>query len=171
MKSIRACIYRAELHLPTLVATRGRNFPIARLESRLMCPACGSRRVVVMFATPSEGNRNRVAQTTRKGERGMLLGLRRTYAVTCFHTAILMVSSQAAPSCDTHSLHRPSLSALVECLTDALDRIKTLETENQLLRAESCGMFLDIKALHENAGLPTSNLNEPIYCRPPRRKR
>jgi hypothetical protein len=33
----------------TLVATRGPNFPLSRLESRLMCPACGNRRVTVVF--------------------------------------------------------------------------------------------------------------------------
>jgi hypothetical protein len=53
MKSIRACIYQAELDLPTLVWTRGRNFPLARLESRMMCPRCGSRRVVLMFQPPA----------------------------------------------------------------------------------------------------------------------
>src|SRR5215218_8435886 len=36
MKSIRACIYRAPLDMQTLVWTRGPNFPLSRLESRLM---------------------------------------------------------------------------------------------------------------------------------------
>jgi hypothetical protein len=39
----RPCVYREELNLHTLVWTRGRNFPLARLESRLMCPRCGNR--------------------------------------------------------------------------------------------------------------------------------
>ena len=38
---MRRCVYRKQLDLETLVATRGLNFPISRLESRLMCPACG----------------------------------------------------------------------------------------------------------------------------------
>ncbi len=54
MKSIRACIYRCELALETLVCTRGADFPLARLESRLKCPKCGSRRVVLMFSVPAE---------------------------------------------------------------------------------------------------------------------
>jgi hypothetical protein len=37
MKSIRVCIYRAPLDMQTLVWTRGPNFPLSRLESRLMC--------------------------------------------------------------------------------------------------------------------------------------
>src|SRR4051812_7200634 len=54
MKSVRECVYRAELDLETLVWTRGRAFPLGRLESRLRCPRCGSRRVVVLFQPPSE---------------------------------------------------------------------------------------------------------------------
>jgi hypothetical protein len=42
---MRRCIYRKQLDLDALVCTRGPNFPLSRLESRLMCPACGSRRV------------------------------------------------------------------------------------------------------------------------------
>jgi DNA-directed RNA polymerase subunit RPC12/RpoP len=62
MRSIRACIYQAELDLPTLVWTRGRNFPLARLESRLMCPRCGSRRVVLMFQPPPVEQRARAVR-------------------------------------------------------------------------------------------------------------
>jgi hypothetical protein len=53
----RPCVYREELDLHTLVWTRGRNFPLARLESRLMCPRCGGRRVVLVFQTPAEPQR------------------------------------------------------------------------------------------------------------------
>ena len=42
-----------QLDLETLVCTRGLNFPLSRLESRLMCPACGNRRVTVVFEPPS----------------------------------------------------------------------------------------------------------------------
>jgi hypothetical protein len=56
MKSIRSCTYRKELDVETLVATRGRDFPISRLETRLRCPRCGSRRVVVMFEIPARPN-------------------------------------------------------------------------------------------------------------------
>ena len=42
---MRRCVYRKQLDLETLVCTRGPNFPLGRLEGRLMCPACGNRRV------------------------------------------------------------------------------------------------------------------------------
>jgi hypothetical protein len=41
MKSIRECTARLKADLPTLVWTRGRDFPIARLEGRMKCPRCG----------------------------------------------------------------------------------------------------------------------------------
>jgi hypothetical protein len=50
---MRRWVYRKQLDLDTLVATRGPNFPLSRLESRLMCPACGSRRVTVVYEPPS----------------------------------------------------------------------------------------------------------------------
>jgi len=52
MKRVRECVYEAELQLQTLVWTRGRDFPLARLESRLKCPRCGSRRVRLAFSVP-----------------------------------------------------------------------------------------------------------------------
>jgi hypothetical protein len=57
MKSIRECVSRAELDLETLVWTRGATFPLSGLESRLKCPRCGSRRIVVMFEPPSTRQR------------------------------------------------------------------------------------------------------------------
>jgi hypothetical protein len=54
MKSIRECNYNAELDMETLVWTRGRAFPLSRLESRLRCPLCGSRDVRLLFTVPSE---------------------------------------------------------------------------------------------------------------------
>lgn len=55
LKSIRECQREAELDLASVVWTRGPNFPIARMGERLMCPGCGSRRVVVMFVPPAPG--------------------------------------------------------------------------------------------------------------------
>ena len=52
-RSMRKCVYRKQLDQETLVATRGPHFPLFRLESRLMCPACGNRRVTVVFEPPS----------------------------------------------------------------------------------------------------------------------
>jgi hypothetical protein len=59
-RSMRRCVYRKQLDLETLVATRGPNFPLSRLESRLMCPACGNRRVTVVFE-PTEAMRKSAA--------------------------------------------------------------------------------------------------------------
>ena len=53
MKRVRECVYGAELDLATLVWTRGRDFPLGRLESRLKCPRCGSRVVTVVFIPPT----------------------------------------------------------------------------------------------------------------------
>ena len=61
-QSIRECIYRAPLDMQTLVWTRGPNFPLSRLESRLMCPECGSRRVSLLFDVPKVP----VAATTKR---------------------------------------------------------------------------------------------------------
>jgi len=51
-QSSRECNYRKELDMETLVWTRGREFPLSRLESRLRCPRCGSRNVVVLYQPP-----------------------------------------------------------------------------------------------------------------------
>src|SRR5712672_1109010 len=40
MKSIRECVYRCDLDMETMVCTRGPDFPLAMLASRLMCPRC-----------------------------------------------------------------------------------------------------------------------------------
>lgn len=53
MKRVRECTFRQELDLETLVWTRGRDFPLSFLDSRLRCPRCGSRRIVVLFEPPS----------------------------------------------------------------------------------------------------------------------
>ncbi len=53
MKSIPECVYGAELDLATLVWTRGRDFPMDSLASRLKCPRCGARRVRVAFSAPA----------------------------------------------------------------------------------------------------------------------
>jgi hypothetical protein len=37
-KSMLRCVYRKQLDLETLVCTRGPNFPLSRLESRLVDP-------------------------------------------------------------------------------------------------------------------------------------
>ena len=50
---MRKSVYRKQLDLEMLMATRGPNFPLSRLELRLMCPACGNRRVTVVFEPPA----------------------------------------------------------------------------------------------------------------------
>ena len=53
-RSMRRCVYRKQLDLEALVCTRGPNFPLSRLEGRLMCPACGDRKVTVVFEPPTD---------------------------------------------------------------------------------------------------------------------
>jgi hypothetical protein len=60
-RSRAKCHYRAELALETLVWTRGRNMPIASLQSRMMCPRCGNRRVSLIFEPPGAAARAPVA--------------------------------------------------------------------------------------------------------------
>lgn len=60
LKSIRDCTWTYDLDMLTLV-TRGRDFPLAILASRLRCPRCGSRLVSVVFIPPADGDLRRGA--------------------------------------------------------------------------------------------------------------
>src|ERR1700724_4135302 len=70
-RSMRKCVYRKQLDLDTLVATRGPNFPLSRLEARLMCPACGSRRVTVVFEPPTNYGAVSSGRGKREGAPGL----------------------------------------------------------------------------------------------------
>jgi hypothetical protein len=61
MKTIRDCPDYVELDLRTLIWTRGRDFPLDLLGSRMKCMRCGSRRVRVLFHPPATGSAARVA--------------------------------------------------------------------------------------------------------------
>jgi hypothetical protein len=56
MKSIRECTRSQSLDLETLIWTRGRDFPLDSLSTRMKCPTCGSRRVRLLFHSPSGGS-------------------------------------------------------------------------------------------------------------------
>lgn len=47
------CEWSGELDLRTPVVTRGREFPLDMLASRLKCPRCGSRTMRVIWSSPS----------------------------------------------------------------------------------------------------------------------
>jgi hypothetical protein len=49
---IDRCAYEGELSMETLVCTRGRDFPLARIASRLRCPNCGDIWLTVLFDVP-----------------------------------------------------------------------------------------------------------------------
>jgi hypothetical protein len=66
MKSQRECSKRSTLDMETLVWTRGATFPLSRLESRLKCPRCGSRKVALIFDVPPTRIR---MQAGARGER------------------------------------------------------------------------------------------------------
>jgi len=63
LKHKSRCGFRHELNMMTLVCTRGRDFPLARLAERLRCPRCGCREISVMFTTPPNSQVN--AASTR----------------------------------------------------------------------------------------------------------
>lgn len=46
------CAFECELDMQTLVCTRGRGFPLARLASRLRCPNCGETEIQILFDIP-----------------------------------------------------------------------------------------------------------------------
>jgi hypothetical protein len=46
------CRFEAGLDMQTLVTTRGRDFPLARVAGRLRCPNCGDMGVQVLFDVP-----------------------------------------------------------------------------------------------------------------------
>lgn len=50
------CDTRIELDMPTLIWTRGENFPLDQLSSRLKCPQCGLMKVRVYFEVPRQPN-------------------------------------------------------------------------------------------------------------------
>jgi hypothetical protein len=49
---VQPCGYTAVLDMQRLYGLRGRNFLLGKLGTRLMCPACGSRDVNVIFEPP-----------------------------------------------------------------------------------------------------------------------
>jgi hypothetical protein len=66
MSRHKECVYRAELDMETLVWTRGKGFPLSRLESRLRCPMCwverrgvdvrGAERAAIGFGAKALGS-------------------------------------------------------------------------------------------------------------------
>lgn len=54
MKRGRECHFSYTLDMMTMLATRGRAFPIALLGTRLKCPNCGSTRLRVWLDFPSQ---------------------------------------------------------------------------------------------------------------------
>jgi hypothetical protein len=57
MKSIRECICTFDLDMSTLIWTRGKNFPLSLLASRLKCPRCGLRRIALLLHKPKDRQR------------------------------------------------------------------------------------------------------------------
>lgn len=63
-QSARKCDWKYGLDLMTLVATRGRDFPLARVAERLRCPRCGCRDISVLYHVPAIGPRESATSTT-----------------------------------------------------------------------------------------------------------
>ena|SRR5690242_4928945 len=62
LKHTRRCHYRGSLDMETLVCTRGRDFPLARLAQRLRCPRCGCREMAVAFVAPGSATAVRLSR-------------------------------------------------------------------------------------------------------------
>ena len=60
LKSIRGCIAAIDMDISTLVWTRGRAFPLSRLDSRMKCIRCGTRQVSIALEPPPAAARQRV---------------------------------------------------------------------------------------------------------------
>ena len=58
LKHKRECGFRQQLDMMTLVCTRGRDFPLARIAERLRCPRCGCREISVMFSPSTQPEAN-----------------------------------------------------------------------------------------------------------------
>ena len=52
LKSVRSCGEQHELDVRTMLWTRGKAFPILMLSSRMRCPKCGTREVVITVSLP-----------------------------------------------------------------------------------------------------------------------
>lgn len=52
----KPCPHKIDLDMPTLMWTRGKEFPLALLPERLKCPSCGCRRVFIVFNMPGKGS-------------------------------------------------------------------------------------------------------------------
>lgn len=60
------CNFSYRLDMRTLLCTRGAGFPLSQLATRLMCPQCGERRVIVSFEMPDEPSSAHVFQHSYK---------------------------------------------------------------------------------------------------------
>lgn len=60
------CDFEGKLDMATLVCTRGRGFPLARLASRLRCPRCGDMHIKILFDVPGEAIPVWIAQHQRR---------------------------------------------------------------------------------------------------------
>jgi hypothetical protein len=64
------CDHVAELDMRTLVWTRGERFPLDQFASRLKCPKCGNRKIIVVFVfdvPQPTGHKPRGAVRLRQG--------------------------------------------------------------------------------------------------------
>lgn len=65
LKSVRQCLWKHRLDIVTLVATRGRDFPLAMLSQRMRCPVCGSRRVAIAYLPKGEPRLMTMSRSSR----------------------------------------------------------------------------------------------------------
>lgn len=61
-RSKKRCDWRYELDLTTLLAAKGRKFPICDLAYKVRCPRCGILGLRLMFYVPSSHDRKTSAR-------------------------------------------------------------------------------------------------------------
>ena len=66
-ETLQAALDTSAADMQTLVTTRGRDFPLARLASRLRCPNCGDQTLHVLFDVPGAAIPMFVPQVGRRG--------------------------------------------------------------------------------------------------------
>lgn len=61
-KSHKRCDWKHEFDMMTLLAAKGRKFPICDLAFKLRCPRCGILGLRLMFGIPGTHNRKEAKQ-------------------------------------------------------------------------------------------------------------
>ena len=87
-----------QLDMATLVWTRGYNFPLDMLQSRLRCPKCGQGRLTVVSRCRGRRRRARSGPGARRAGYGVRRGQQREKSPVPLHRAARRRAEATAPS-------------------------------------------------------------------------